>query len=87
MLWRRANEQERADLLHAIYARITVTRDGFVEAELTPAAYAHGLALAMREAFVLAPPAGAGAATTVRRVVRIPIVGRRAWLKLARRSA
>ena len=46
-LSKRATEEEQADLVHAIYARITVTRDGFVEAELTPAAYAHGLALAM----------------------------------------
>jgi len=53
-LWEAATDQERADLLHAIYTRITVTRDGFVGAELTPDAYAHGLALSMRESFALA---------------------------------
>jgi hypothetical protein len=44
-------------LHHAIYAGITVAGEGYVEAELTPEAYAHGLALAMHESFVLAPPA------------------------------
>jgi hypothetical protein len=48
-LWAEATVQERSDLLHAIYARITVTRDGFESVELTPDAYAHGLALSMRE--------------------------------------
>ena len=56
LLWNRATEEERADLLHAIYARITVTRDGFVEAELTPEAYAHGLALTMREVVCIGAP-------------------------------
>ena len=62
-LWEAATESERADLLHAVYARITVTRDGFVGAELTPDAYAHGLALSMRESFELASPAGFEPAT------------------------
>lgn len=83
MLWGRANEEERAELLHAIYARIEVTRDGFASVKLTPDAYAHGLALAL-PVTVVASPAGARAGTTVRRIVRIPIVGRRTWLRLAR---
>ena len=87
LLWKRATVQERSELLHVIYARITVTVDGFVEAELTPEAYAHGLALAMPETVsvgALAPPAGAGGAGAAKRIVRIPIVGRRQWLMLAR---
>ena len=82
-MWDAANEQERADLLHAIYSRVTVRRDSFESVELTPDAYAHGLALSMRET-VLASPAGAGAAGAHRRIVRVPIVGRREWLQLAR---
>jgi DNA invertase Pin-like site-specific DNA recombinase len=39
----------RADLLHAIYERVVVTRDQFVEVQLTPHAYRHGLALALPE--------------------------------------
>jgi hypothetical protein len=60
-LWPQATESERSELLHAIYARVTVTRDGFDSVELTPHADAHGVALAMPET-VLASPAGAGAA-------------------------
>lgn len=61
---------EKAELLHAIYQRIVVAGRAFVSAELTPAAYAHGLALALPEV-VMASPAGDGAALTT-----IPIVGR-----------
>jgi hypothetical protein len=77
-LWASATEQEQADLLHAVYVRITVSSDSFVEVELTPDAYANGLALAMRETVtvgVLAPPAGAGDAFTT----TIPIEGRAEW--------
>ncbi len=62
MLWGRANEEERAELLHAIYARIEVTRDGFTSVELTPDAYAHGLALVL-PVTVVASPAGLEPAT------------------------
>ncbi len=48
-LWPKATESERSDLLHAIYSRVTVTRDRFVSVELTPHAYAHGMALVMPE--------------------------------------
>lgn len=61
------------------FERVTVTREGFDGAELTPSAYAKGLALAMRET-VVAPPDGSRGMRTV----RIPIVGRREWLKLGR---
>ena len=36
--------EAKADLLHAVYERIVVAGPTFVEAHLTPDAYAHGLA-------------------------------------------
>lgn len=61
--WDRADvPQEKADLLHAIYERIVVAGPTFVSARLTPAAYAHGLALTLPQV-VMAPPAGFEPAT------------------------
>ncbi len=48
--------KEKADLMHAIYERITVAGPEIVGVRLTAAAYAHGLALA--EEVVMARPAG-----------------------------
>ena len=60
--WDRADVQEaKADLLHAIYERIVVASPTFVSARLTPAAYAHGLALALPQV-VMARPTGVGRA-------------------------
>jgi hypothetical protein len=57
----------------------------FVSARLTPAAYAHGLALALPEKVVVARPTGVGHALTT---YRIPIEGRDEWVAAARvRSA
>ena len=39
--------KEKADVMHAIYARITVAGPEIVGVRLTQAAYAHGLALAL----------------------------------------
>ena len=55
--------QEKADLLHAIYERIVVAGPTLVSARLTPAAYAHGLALTL-PLVVMAPPAGFEPATS-----------------------
>jgi hypothetical protein len=41
--------KEKADLMHAIYERITVAGPEIVGVRLTQAAYAHGLALALPE--------------------------------------
>ena len=41
--------KEKADVLHAIYDRITVAGPEIVGVRLTQAAYAHGLALALPE--------------------------------------
>jgi DNA invertase Pin-like site-specific DNA recombinase len=77
--------EAKADLLHAIYERIVVAGRTFVGARLTPAAYAHGLALALPEKVVMARPTGVGHALTT---YSIPIEGRDEWLAAARaRSA
>ena len=54
---------ERADLLHAIYERITVAGPESVGVRLTAAAYAHGLALALPEKVAMARPTGFEPAT------------------------
>jgi hypothetical protein len=79
--WEQADVPEaKADLLHAIYERIVVAGREFVSARLTPAAYAHGLALALPEIVVRARPTGVGHALTTS---RIPIEGRDEWLAAA----
>jgi hypothetical protein len=47
--------EAKAKVLHAIYERIVVAGPEIVSVRLTPAAYAHGLALALPEA-VMVPP-------------------------------
>ena len=53
---------EKSDVIHAIYERIVIEGPRFVGLRLTPAAYRHGLALALPEA-VMARPTGFGPAT------------------------
>ena len=72
--------KERADLMHAIYERITVAGPEIVGVRLTQAAYAHGLALALPEKVVLARPTGVGRAIST---CTIPIEGRDEWLAAA----
>jgi hypothetical protein len=55
--------KERADLLHAIYDRITVAGPEIAGVRLTQAAYAHGLALALAEKVAMARPTGFEPAT------------------------
>jgi malate/lactate dehydrogenase len=76
--------KEKADLMHAIYERITVAGPEIVGVRLTAAAYAHGLALALPEKVVMARPTGVGRAITT---YRVPIEGRDEWLAAARRQA
>ena len=72
--WTAADVPEaKADLLHAIYERIVVAGRSFVSARLTPAAYAHGLALAMPEEVSVARPTGVERADARR--IRIPVEG------------
>jgi hypothetical protein len=78
--WQQADVPEaRSELLHAIYERIVVAEREFVSARLTPAAYAHGLALALPEIVAMARPTGYGHALAT----RIPIEGRDTWLTAA----
>jgi hypothetical protein len=82
--WASADVPEaRADLLHAIYERITVVGRSVVSVRLTQAAYANGLALALPQV-VMARPEGVGRALTT---YEIPIEGRDEWLAAARRLA
>jgi hypothetical protein len=53
---------EKADLIHAVYERIVVAGPTFVSARLTPAAYLHGMALALPQV-VMARPTGLEPAT------------------------
>jgi len=55
--------KEKADLMHAIYERITVAGPEIVGVRLTAAAYAHGLALALPEKVVMARPTVSGFTT------------------------
>ena len=71
-------------MLHAIYDRITVAGPEIVGVRLTQAAYAHGLALALREKVEMARPTGVGRALAT---CAIPIEGRDEWLAAARRLA
>jgi hypothetical protein len=54
---------ERADVLHAIYDRITIAGRKIVSVRLTPSAYAHGFALALPEKVAVARPTGFEPAT------------------------
>jgi len=76
--------KEKADLMHAIYDRITVAGAEIVGVRLTQAAYAHGLALALPEKVEMARPTGVGRAITA---YDMPIEGRDEWLAAARRLA
>ncbi len=59
----RGRTEAKADLLHAIYEQIAVAGREFVGVRLTPAAYAHGLALALPEKVAMARPTGFEPAT------------------------
>ena len=75
--------EENSDVIHAIYERITIEGPRFVGLRLTPAAYRHGLALALPDA-VVARPTGVGRAAST---YTIPIEGRDEWLAASRRQA
>jgi DNA invertase Pin-like site-specific DNA recombinase len=82
--WRDADAPEaKADLLHAIYERITVAGPLITSVRLTPAANAHGLALVLPQV-VMARPTGVGHALTA---YRMPIEGRDEWIAAVERLA
>jgi Asp-tRNA(Asn)/Glu-tRNA(Gln) amidotransferase A subunit family amidase len=79
--WEKADLPEaKAELVHAVYERIVVAGRRIVSARVTPAAYEHGLALALPEKVVMARPAGFERAITT---YQIPIEGREDWLAAA----
>jgi DNA invertase Pin-like site-specific DNA recombinase len=75
--------EEKSDVIHAVYERIVIEGPRFVGLRLTPAAYRHGLALALPEA-VMARPTGVGRALTA---YRMPIEGRDEWIAAVERLA
>lgn len=85
-LWAGRSAEERAEMLHAVYARVDVLGPRFAEATLTADAEEIGLALALPErvSVAMARPEGPGHPLAT---VRIPIAGRRDWLAAARRTA
>jgi len=49
--------EEKSDVIHAVYERIVIEGPRFVGLRLTPAAYRHGLALALPNAVMARPTA------------------------------
>ena len=76
------DDVDRAELIAAIYDRITVRGQEFVGVRLTPWAYAHGLALALPER-VRIEVAGEEGVTPARSIL-IPIEGAAEWRRAAR---
>ena len=65
--WQVADVPEaKAELIHAVYERVVVAGRRFVEVRLTPAAYRHGLALALPDAVMARPEGVARARATTR---------------------
>jgi hypothetical protein len=81
--WNDLLVEEKSDVIHAVYERIVIEGPRFVGLRLTPAAYRHGLALALPEA-VMARPTGVGHALTA---YRMPIEGRDEWIAAVERLA
>lgn len=80
-MWRRGTDEERRDLVAAVYDRIVVTSEGFVSARLTEDALAHGMAWALPEVVAGARPEGDG---HPRATTRIPIEGAGHWRRALR---
>lgn len=65
-------DEEKADLLHAIYHRIVVAGERIVSARLTPDAMAHGMALALPDKVAVARPTGVQRADAIN--IRVPVL-------------
>ena len=76
--------EEKSDVIHATYERIVIEGPRFVGLRLTPAAYRHGMALALPDKVAVARPTGVGRALAT---YELPIEGRDEWLAAARRLA
>jgi hypothetical protein len=73
-------------VIHAIHERIVIEGPSFVGLRLTPAAYRHGMALALPAA-VMARPTGVERARTHPGVRMIPIEGADDWESAFRTGA
>ena len=71
-------------MLHAIYEQIVVTGRTIVSIRLTPAAYAHGRAVALPTKVALARPTGFKRADAIS--IQIPIEGAERWGATIRNS-
>lgn len=83
--WAQAEPEARAELARSIYRRVVVEDRAFIGVELTPEAKRLGLMWALPESvsvMEMARPAGRGRTQTT--TVRIPIAGRREWLRSTR---
>ncbi len=82
--WQKADlVEEKSDVIHAIYERIVIEGPRFVGLRLTPAAYRHGMALALPEA-VMARPTGFERALAT---YQVPIEERAEWEAAARNAS
>ena len=61
--WRNASEEAQAQLIRAVYGRISVDGERVVSVDLTPEAYRHGFDQVLPEVVSLARPAGIEPAT------------------------
>ncbi len=70
--------EEKSDVIHAIYERIVIEGPRFVGLRLTPAAYRHGMALALPEGCYGAPDRIRTCDLRLRRPTLYPLSYRRA---------
>lgn len=82
--WEDASPEARAALARQIYRRILVEDDRILEVELTPSAKALGFMEALPERVRVMGLARPARARHPQSTVRIPIVGREAWLRAVR---
>ena len=83
--WRRTGGEGRPPARQkGIQDRIVVAGPSIKSVRLTPAAYAHGLALALPDKVAMARPTGVGRALAT---YDMPIEGRDEWLAAARHLA
>jgi hypothetical protein len=82
-----AKSKEKADVMRAIYERITVAGPLIVGVRLTQAAYAHGSALALAQKLEMARPTGVRRAHAHLGFRQILVEGADEWRSAALESA
>ncbi len=83
----RGASADQADVIHALCEKIVVAGRTFVNARITPAAYRHGLAVALPEMAAMARPTGFGRSGTHPGFRHIPVEGAEDWEAACLRSA